>query len=212
MPLDGLETNPDGLRRACHTVGLFYLDLGNHALPRRALAACAQFFALPDGAKAQMDVSNSPQWRGYIALGRENTQGKPDWREQVEFGAERPPLAGAFDAGRPLFERLIGPNQWYGAHTACRVASPIRALRALPRVSVPCLQPGAATAACSAIAVAPRSRVARLRQCGRYPLGADPRAPVARRRLPGGAIGATRDASAAARLAMCFPVALSLQP
>ena len=132
VPLDGLETNPDGLRRACHTVGLFYLDLGNHALPRRALAACAQFFALPDGAKAQMDVSNSPQWRGYIALGRENTQGKPDWREQVEFGAERPPLAGAFDAGRPLFERLIGPNQWYGARAA---SLPPWALWALPCIS-----------------------------------------------------------------------------
>ncbi len=118
VPLDELEGNPDGLRRACHTVGLFYLDLGDQKLPRRALAACAQFFALPDEAKAQMDVSNSPQWRGYISLGSENTQGRPDWREQVEFGAERPPLAGAFDAGRPLFERLIGPNQWYGARAA----------------------------------------------------------------------------------------------
>jgi hypothetical protein len=37
---------------------------------------------------------------------------------QVEFGAERPPLTGAFSEGRPLYERLIGPNQWYVACAA----------------------------------------------------------------------------------------------
>ena len=37
--LPALDANPDELRRACHTVGLFYLDLGSAQLERRALAA-----------------------------------------------------------------------------------------------------------------------------------------------------------------------------
>ena len=37
-----------------------------------------------------------------------NAQGKPDWREQVEFGVEQQPVDGAFGADRPLWERLIG--------------------------------------------------------------------------------------------------------
>ena len=37
--LPALDSNPDELRRACHTVGLFYLDLGSAQLERRALAA-----------------------------------------------------------------------------------------------------------------------------------------------------------------------------
>jgi len=82
VALDELE-NTEGLRRACHTEGLFYLALGDARLTRRALAACAQFFSLPEEAKKSMDVSNSPQWRGYMELGCEITQGKPDWREQV---------------------------------------------------------------------------------------------------------------------------------
>ena len=82
VALDELE-NTEGLRRACHTVGLFYLALGDARLTRRALAACAQFFSLPEEAKKRIDVANSPQWRGYMELGCEITQGKPDWREQV---------------------------------------------------------------------------------------------------------------------------------
>ena len=50
--------------------------------------------------------------RGYIALGGENTQGKPDWREQVEFGAEKEAPLDAMAEDRPLWERLIGPNAW----------------------------------------------------------------------------------------------------
>ena len=59
-----------------------------------------------------MDNTTSPHWRGYIELGRENTQGKPDWREQVEFGVEREAIDGACGPDRPLWERLVGPNLW----------------------------------------------------------------------------------------------------
>ena len=99
---------------------------------KRGRSCSAQFFALPLAAKQRMDNRNSRHWRGYIELGRENTQvwtgsrsvaclvcrlltaasanaqGKPDWREQVEFGVEQQPVDGAFGADRPLWERLIG--------------------------------------------------------------------------------------------------------
>ena len=65
------------------TVGLFYLDLESTELEKCALLACEQFFALPPEVKQRMDISLSPHWRGYIGMGQENTQGKPDWREQV---------------------------------------------------------------------------------------------------------------------------------
>ena len=33
---------------------------------------------------------NSPHFRGYTRVGMERTRGLPDWREQIDIGAERP--------------------------------------------------------------------------------------------------------------------------
>jgi isopenicillin N synthase-like dioxygenase len=53
---------------------------------------------------------NSPHFRGYNRAGYEHTRGKPDWREQIDIGAEREPLP--FDPNAPAWTRLRGPNQW----------------------------------------------------------------------------------------------------
>ena len=56
---------------------------------------------------------NSPHFRGYTRAGLEHTRGKPDWREQVDIGPERPALS--FDREAPPWTRLQVPNQWPAA-------------------------------------------------------------------------------------------------
>jgi isopenicillin N synthase-like dioxygenase len=53
---------------------------------------------------------SSPHFRGYNRVASERTRGLPDWREQIDIGAERPALPR--DAGLPVWSRLRGPNQW----------------------------------------------------------------------------------------------------
>ena len=48
-----------------------------------------RFFALPDADKLAVENVRSPQFRGYTRVGHEHTNGRPDWREQLDFGAER---------------------------------------------------------------------------------------------------------------------------
>jgi isopenicillin N synthase-like dioxygenase len=57
-------------------------------------------------------MANSPHFRGYNRAGLEQTRGRPDWREQLDVGAERPALAA--DPSAP-WKRLEGPNQWPAA-------------------------------------------------------------------------------------------------
>jgi isopenicillin N synthase-like dioxygenase len=98
------------LRHACHHIGFFQVK---HRIPsavvKRATSLAREFFALPAAAKQSIDYSRSPQFRGYMANGVENTAGKPDLREQVEIapeGRRAPPDA------MPPHHRLLGPNQW----------------------------------------------------------------------------------------------------
>ena len=80
----------DELRHACHHIGFFQV---RHDLPPSLVAETVRlansFFALPEAAKRRIDYANSPQFRGYMANGVENTAGKPDLREQVEIAPER---------------------------------------------------------------------------------------------------------------------------
>jgi hypothetical protein len=46
-----------------------------------------------------IEMVNSPHFRGYNRAGYEHTRGKPDWREQVDIGPERPALP--FDPEAP---------------------------------------------------------------------------------------------------------------
>ncbi|WP_416062212.1 isopenicillin N synthase family dioxygenase [Rhodococcus indonesiensis] len=102
----------DRLRRVTHEVGFFHL--AGHgidpALADRLIAAARAFFALPDPVKLEIENSHSPHFRGYTRVGGERTQGYVDWREQLDIGPERAPVA-QFDPHRP-WEVLHGPNLW----------------------------------------------------------------------------------------------------
>src|SRR5690606_27613853 len=71
--------------------------------------------ALPEEDKLSIENVNSPHFRGYTRVGGERTQGKVDWREQIDIGPERD----AVDGG-PAFNRLIGPNLWPAAQPELR--------------------------------------------------------------------------------------------
>lgn len=100
------------LRRAAREQGFFYLT--GHgispALIGEVQALSRRFFGLPDGEKSAIEMINSPHFRGYTRLGWERTRGRPDWREQLDVGAERAAIASG--PGVPAWARLQGPNQW----------------------------------------------------------------------------------------------------
>lgn len=99
------------LRAATHDVGFFYLT-GTGIAPAeeaRLLRVAKELFALPEAEKLAIENLNSPQFRGYTRVGGERTQGKVDWREQIDIGPEREPIT---DADAPDYARLIGPNLW----------------------------------------------------------------------------------------------------
>jgi isopenicillin N synthase-like dioxygenase len=68
----------------------------------RALADVAELFAMPRAAKQELAIERSPHFRGYSEMHNER-----DWREQLHFGRELPPVA-----GDEPFWRLQGPNLW----------------------------------------------------------------------------------------------------
>ena len=99
------------LLMAARNVGFFYL-VGHgieNSLIRDVLSVSRRFFALPEKDKLAIEMVNSPHFRGYNRAG----YGKPDWREQVDIGPERPALP--FDPAVPPWARLQGPNQWPAA-------------------------------------------------------------------------------------------------
>lgn len=103
------------LRAAARGAGFFYL-IGHGIDPQLiddVLGLSRRFFALPERDKRAIEMIHSPHFRGYNRAGLEHTRGKPDWREQIDIGAEREPLA--FDASAPAWARLQGPNQWPAA-------------------------------------------------------------------------------------------------
>jgi len=103
------------LRRVARNEGFFYL-VGHgipDALTSHVLALARRFFALPEAEKLAIANVHSPHFRGYTRIGTELTRGSPDWREQLDIGAERPPLSPAAEA--PPWLRLEGPNLWPAA-------------------------------------------------------------------------------------------------
>lgn len=64
------------LRYACHHVGFFQLkhDLPPH-VPAAVLSASRAFFALAEAEKRAIDYARSGAFRGYMAIGVENTSG-----------------------------------------------------------------------------------------------------------------------------------------
>ena len=104
----------DELRAATHDVGFFYL-VGTSVSPEletRLHTAARDFFALPEQDKLAIENVTSPHFRGYTRVGGERTQGRVDWREQIDIGPEREAVA---DPEAPDYARLIGPNLWPAA-------------------------------------------------------------------------------------------------
>lgn len=100
------------LRRAAREVGFFYV--AGHGISddliRDVLALSRRFFDLPEAEKLAIEMVHSPHFRGYTRAGWERTRGRPDWREQIDIGAERPTIPQG--PGVPAWTRLQGPNQW----------------------------------------------------------------------------------------------------
>ena len=116
LDLTSADTDPAGFRAdllaATHEFGFFYLT--GHGVPQdridRILALAREFFALDAAAKDEISQLRSPQFRGYSRVGGELTNGKVDWREQIDIGPEREVIPGADG-----FWRLQGPNLWPSA-------------------------------------------------------------------------------------------------
>lgn len=103
------------LIKTCHETGFFYLT-GHGIEPAQnndVIAMAGLFFALPEEDRRAIAIGKSPHFRGYTILGDERTQGKSDWRDQIDIGPE----AQALDMNEhdPAWLRLIGPNQWPAA-------------------------------------------------------------------------------------------------
>ncbi|MEI6044495.1 MAG: 2-oxoglutarate and iron-dependent oxygenase domain-containing protein [Chloroflexota bacterium] len=100
------------LRQVAYQLGFFYLSGHgiDESLIQEIRTISRRFFNLPEQDKLAIEMVNSPHFRGYTRVGREQTRGLPDWREQIDLGAERPILPQ--DVGLPPWSRMQGPNQW----------------------------------------------------------------------------------------------------
>ncbi|KZD07391.1 isopenicillin N synthase family dioxygenase [Oceanibaculum pacificum] len=103
------------LGETAREVGFFYLT--GHGVPLEVsdglVSLARKFFALPQAEKEAIDIANSPHFRGYTRIGNEHTRGRRDWRQQIDFGVDRPAIPQ--DGQQPLWTRLQGPNQWPAA-------------------------------------------------------------------------------------------------
>lgn len=99
------------LRTAVRQRGFFYLR--GHGVDGRlcddVLGMARRFFALSLRQRMAIANVNSPQFRGYTPVGHEHTRNRPDGRDQLDIGPERPARARPGDA---VYWRLEGPNQW----------------------------------------------------------------------------------------------------
>lgn len=99
------------LAAICHEVGFFVVV--NHGIDTATVggvfASMRQFFALDDTDKLRIDKRASRHFRGWEPVGAENTNNRPDMREQIDVWSEWP--ARAVDV-EPHYLRLLGPNQW----------------------------------------------------------------------------------------------------
>ena len=100
---------------AAHEIGFVYLT--GHgvdpALDANIFGAARGFFELPADDRRALAIENSPAFRGYTVLGDEVTNGRSDWRDQLDLGPEQE--APDLRPGDPAWLRLRGPNQWPAA-------------------------------------------------------------------------------------------------
>lgn len=99
------------LLSACHEVGFAYIT--GHGIDTNLdvelFNVARKFFALPVEQRTALAIKNSAAFRGYTTLGDERTNGRSDWRDQLDLGWEQEPPT---DPAAPNWHRLRGPNQW----------------------------------------------------------------------------------------------------
>lgn len=131
----------EDLRMACHSVGFFLIKHGMtpSSLADDVMDESRLFFQRPLSEKNEISYEQSPSFRGYMQLGVENTAGKLDYREQIEYAVEYPNSNNTNHAW-PAYERLKSRrNPWPSefqpnlqpvtmdfARQACHVADCIR--------------------------------------------------------------------------------------
>ncbi|CAE7792702.1 DIN11 [Symbiodinium sp. CCMP2592] len=84
------------------------------------LQSAREFFSLPPDQKEQLDYHLSPEFRGFMRQGAENTAGAVDEREQIEFGREESRPVRSREEPHTLYNRLRGPNLWPEQPTSLR--------------------------------------------------------------------------------------------
>jgi isopenicillin N synthase-like dioxygenase len=101
----------ESLREICHNVG-FFVVTGHgidYTLVDSVFALSKQLFDLPLEQKLLIDKRNSRHFRGWEPVGAEQTNNRPDIREQIDLWTEHP--ARDLEVS-PRYLRLLGPNQW----------------------------------------------------------------------------------------------------
>ncbi len=131
LDISGLQQNPTGkaarhaavrLRDICHNQGFCYIVGHGMSVRHLKIAEAMQaFFNLPLEERKKLNLINSRHFRGYTVLGNELTGGEQDWRDQLDFGDERP--APILKDGDPAWRNLRGPNQWPKAVPSLRPAT-----------------------------------------------------------------------------------------
>ncbi len=107
--IDGVD--PDELASVCHRIGFFVaVDHGiDGAVTDGVFEVMDRFFALPREQKLLIDKHRSRHFRGWEDVGAEQTNNRPDLREQIDLWSEWPAAAPDVE---PAYLRLLGPNQW----------------------------------------------------------------------------------------------------
>jgi isopenicillin N synthase-like dioxygenase len=107
QPLGGLAKE---LRRACETIGFFYVQ--NHGVPKKVVdevfAATRRYFDLPYEKRMELRIDERFR-RGFMPQGINQHPGyAPDLKESFEYALDLPMDDPDVIAGRPLH----GPNRW----------------------------------------------------------------------------------------------------
>jgi isopenicillin N synthase-like dioxygenase len=101
----------DQLAEICHGVGFFVaVDHGiDDGVVDDVFTVMERFFALPRAERELIDKRRSRHFRGWEDVGAEQTNNRPDLRQQIDLWSEWP----AHDRDvHPEYRRLLGPNQW----------------------------------------------------------------------------------------------------
>ncbi|MEM9557184.1 MAG: 2-oxoglutarate and iron-dependent oxygenase domain-containing protein [Acidobacteriota bacterium] len=103
----------DALHHALRSQGFVYIDADtvlDAGSLTNVLGEARAFFDLSQAEKDALDLDLSPNYRGYVGMGAEYTNGVADVKESFEFAPET--VAPAVAGEPPPYFKLYGANQW----------------------------------------------------------------------------------------------------